>query len=168
MVNFDDSFRVRMKERMARFSMFDQRGNVTSKVSVTVKKGDNLLSETKPENQDFTWASDENGPSPLSYFISSLGMCQMVHYAERAGSMNIRIDDLVIKVDGKFTISRPRFFTEIEYFVDIKSHESFETIRELVKSAASDCYVTNTLSKACDVKGFLILNGVQSGEINQF
>lgn len=168
MVNFDDSFRVRMKERMARFSMFDQRGNVTSKVSVTVKKGDNLLSETKPENQDFTWASDENGPSPLSYFISSLGMCQMVHYAERAGSMNIRIDDLVIKVDGKFTISRPRFFTEIEYFVDIKSHESFETIRELVKSAASDCYVTNTLSKACDVKGFLIFNGVQSGEINQF
>lgn len=90
-----------MQERMARFSMFDQKGNVSSKVSVTVKKGDNLRSETKPENQELSWVSDENGPSPLSYFISSLGMCQMVHYGEHAGSKNIRIDALEITVDPK-------------------------------------------------------------------
>src|SRR5579875_1242542 len=108
MVKFDKAFIERMLERMAKFARFDEKGDVTSRVAVTVTKGDNLRSEARPEKQDFSWASDENGPSPLSYFISSLGMCQMVHYAEHAASEGIAITDLSIRVEGKFKISRPR------------------------------------------------------------
>ncbi len=165
MVNFDDDFNKRMRERMERFSKFDQKGDVFSKVSVTVTKGDNLFSEAKPENQEFSWTSSENGPSPLAYFVSSLAMCQMIHYGEHAASKDLTIDDLHITIEGKFKVSRPRLFTEITYFVDINSPDSIEEIRELASSAASDCYITNTLSKACEVSGLLIVNGKDLGKI---
>ena len=165
MVHFDGDFKQRMQERIERFSRFDQKGDVFSKVGVTVTKGDNLLSEAKPENQESSWTSSENGPSPLAYFVSSLAMCQMTHYAEHVASKGLTIDDLQITIEGRFRVSRPRLFTEITYFVDIKSPDSIEEIRELASSAASDCYITNTLSKACEVSGLLIVNGKDLGKI---
>ncbi len=159
MVNFDNDFKNRMQERMERFSKFDERGNVSSKIVVIVRKGDNLTSEASQEGLDFSWVSHESGPSPLAYFLSSLGMCQMVHYAEHAASQEIKIDDLKITVEGKFSISRPRHFSEIRYHVDLRSHEDTERLIMLASSAASDCYITNTLSKACVVEGTLTING---------
>jgi len=167
MVHFDDDFRQRMQERMERFSKFDKKGDVFSKISVRVTKGDNLLSEAKPENQEFSWTSSENGPSPLAYFVSSLAMCQMIHYAEHAASKGLRIDNLQIRIEAKFKVNRPRSFSEITYFVEIKSPESDEEIIELASSAASDCYITNTLSKACMVNGLLMINGKDIGNIGK-
>lgn len=165
MVEFNDDFRQRMKERMQRFSKFDEKGGVFSTVSVTVNKGNNLFSAVGPDSQGFSWTSDESGPSPLAYFVSSLAMCQMIHYGEHAGSKNMKIDALTIRVEGKFTVSRPRSFKEITYNVDIKSPEENERIVELASSAASDCYITNTLSKACEVTGLLRVNGIDKGKI---
>jgi uncharacterized OsmC-like protein len=165
MVKFDDDFRKKMKGRMERFSKFDGKGNVSSKVSVTVKKGDNLFSEANSENTNLSWVSDEAGPSPLAYFISSLAMCQMIHYAEHAASEDINIDEITIKVEGIFSVSRPRSFSEINYSVNILSRENSSRIKNLASSAASDCYITNTLSKACDVKGILTINGNAAGKI---
>lgn len=167
MVQFEEDFRQRMQEKMERFSKFDKKGDVFSKVSVTVAKGDNLLSEAKSENQEFSWTSSENGPSPLAYFVSSMAMCQMVHYGEHAASKGLTVDELHIKIDGRFKISRPRLFTEITYLVDIKSPDGIEKIRELANSAASDCYITNTLSKACEVTGLLMVNGKDMGRIGK-
>lgn len=165
MVNFDNDFRARMQERMRRFSKFDERGNVSSKISVTVRKGDNLSSKAGQDGLDLSWVSDESGPSPLAYFVSSLGMCQMIHYAEHAASQGIEIDDLNITVEGKFSVSRPRYFSEIIYHVELGSPENTEKLIRLASSAASDCYVTNTLSKACVVKGMLTINGMGFGTI---
>ncbi len=161
MVKFDDDFRKRMKERMTRFSKFDALGNVSSKIRVKVVKGDNLVSEAKPDNQDFSWKSDESGPSPLSYFISSLAMCQMIHYGEHAGSLGLEIEYMEIDVEGEFSISRPRSFSKISYSVKIDSRENAEKIMKLAKNASSDCYITNTLARACEVSGTLVLNGDQ-------
>lgn len=165
MVQFDEDFKQRMKERMERFSRFDQKGDVFSKVGVTVKKGNNLFSVANPDNQEFSWVSDESGPSPLAYFASSVGMCQMIHYGEHASSMGLMIDSLTIRVEGKFSVSRPRSFTEINYYVNIRSSEANDMLMELASNAASDCYITNTLSKACDVKGLLNINGTEMGQI---
>ncbi|AKA48298.1 hypothetical protein IX51_03385 [uncultured archaeon] len=166
MVQFDGDFKQRMKERMEKFSKFDKKGDVFSNVSVTVSKGNNLFSRASPGNQEFSWVSDENGPSPLAYFVSSLAMCQMIHYGEHAGSKDLVIDHLTIGVEGKFSVSRPRSFSEIVYFVDIRSPENVEKIRELASVSASDCYVTNTLSKACEVKGLLTVNGNEMERIS--
>ena len=166
MVKFDTEFIERMRDRMARYAKFDEKGDVSSRVAVSVTKRENLRSETSPENQDFSWISDENRPSPLSYFISSLGMCQMVHYAEHAASEGINITDLSIRVERKFKVSRPREFTEIDYDVVITSPDPIDTIRKLAFNSASDCYVTNTLSKACTVRGSLVVNGSPVGLIS--
>ena len=93
--------------------------------------------------------------------------CQpfQVHYGEHAASKDLGIDDLKVSVEGKFRVSRPRSFSEITYFVDIRSPERIEKIKELASISASDCYITNTLSRACQVTGSLKINGNDAGEI---
>jgi len=50
-------------------------------------------------------------------------------------------------------------FDEIEFEARISSQEPPERIRELARAAANDCYVTNTLKRACRVHGRIFLNG---------
>jgi uncharacterized OsmC-like protein len=165
MVNFSQDFVVRMKERMTKFSNADRIGNVKSKMTVNIVKGNNLESTANVIGQNFSWKSGEEGPSPLAYFLSSLGMCQMIHYAEWAASGNVELDILEIRVEGEFFVSRPRSFSRISYSVRIDSNQDPETIIALATNASSDCYVTNTLSKACEVSGQLIVNGKDFGKI---
>ena len=73
----------------------------------------------------------------------------------------IRLGSLEMKVNGTIVSQSPRRFTEITYEVKISSPESEETIRELAKKAADDCYVTNTLKRGCKVTGTVIHNGKQ-------
>jgi uncharacterized OsmC-like protein len=138
-------------------------------ITVELRKEDNLLSAASRPGTDLKWYSDESkerggsskGPSPLSYFLSSMGFCQFVHYAEHAMVDGIKLGSLEMKVNGTIVSQRPRRFTEITYEVKISSPESEETIRELAKKAADDCYVTNTLKRGCKVTGTIIHNGKQ-------
>src|SRR6266851_2016940 len=96
-----------------------------------------------------------------SFFLSSMGFCQFVHYAEHAMIDGIKLESLEMKVNGNIVTQRPRRFTEVTYEVRISSPESEETIRELAKKAADDCYVTNTLKRSCKVIGTIVHNGKQ-------
>ncbi len=136
-------------------------------VTVQVKKEDGFLSSASRTGSDLVWHSDEpkdrggtgKGPSPLSYFLSSLGFCQMVHYVEHCADKDLRLDSLEIKVDGKITSQKPVRFTDIPYEVRIQSREDDDRVRQLARAAAEDCYVTNTLRRSCDVKGTVFHNG---------
>jgi uncharacterized OsmC-like protein len=138
-------------------------------ITVELRKEDNFLSTASRPGADLQWYSDESkekggtgkGPSPLSYFLSSMGFCQFVHYAEHAIVDETKLESLEMKVNGTIVAQRPRRFTEVTYEVKISSPESEETIRLLAKKAADDCYVTNTLKKSCKVKGTIIHNGKQ-------
>jgi len=48
---------------------------------------------------------------------------------------------------------------EIKYVVNISSGADEKVGAELARLAADDCYITNTLKKACPVKGEVIHNG---------
>ena len=136
-------------------------------VTVSIAKKDDFLSSANRPGSDLVWSSDEPkdrggqglGPSPLSYFLSSMGFCQFVHYAEHSMDRNLKIDSLEMKVEGKASMQRPRRFTEVAYEVRVTSPESDEAIKSLAKAAADDCYVTNTLKAACKVSGLVFLNG---------
>ncbi len=138
-------------------------------ITVELRKENNFLSTASRLGADLKWYSDESrekggsskGPSPLSYFLSSMGFCQFVHYAEHAMIDGMKLESLEMKVNGTIVSQRPRRFTEIKYEVKISSPESEETIRELAKKAADDCYVTNTLKRGCKVIGTIIHNGKQ-------
>ncbi len=141
-------------------------------VTVLVAKKDDFLSSANRPGSDLVWSSDEPkdrggqglGPSPLSYFLSSLGFCQFVHYAEHAMEDKLAINSLEMKVEGKASMQKPRRFTEVAYEVRITSPESEETIKKLARVAAEECYVTNTLMRACTVRGLIFLNGKRLDE----
>jgi len=136
-------------------------------VTIQIAKKDDFLSSASRTGSDLVWSSDEPkdkggqgiGPSPLSYFLSSLGFCQSVHYAEHVMEDHLTIDSLEMKIEGSASMQRPRRFTEVTYEVRIASPESEETIKRLARIAAEECYVTNTLKRGCNVMGLIILNG---------
>jgi uncharacterized OsmC-like protein len=136
-------------------------------ITVELRKEDNFLSIASRPGTDLKWYADESkerggtgkGASPLSYFLSSMGFCQFVHYAEHAMVDGTRLESLEMKVNGTIVAQRPRRFTEVTYEVRISSPESEETIERLAKKAADDCYVTNTLKRSCKVIGTIMHNG---------
>ena len=141
-------------------------------ISVILQKSDNFLSSAQREGSDLIWYSDESkerggtgkGPSPLSYFLSSLGFCQLVHYVEHSALEGIKFDSLEMKVSGKIVMQNPRRFTDVSYEVKISSSETDDKIKKLAREAAKDCYVTNTLKRSCNVSGSIYHNGVKIDE----
>jgi uncharacterized OsmC-like protein len=141
-------------------------------ITVLVKKEDDVLSSASLPGRHVVWCSDEpkerggqdKGPSPLSYFLSSMGFCQFVHYAEHSVVENLNINSIEMKIDGKISLQRPRRFTDVTYEVEISSTESDEFIKKLARASADDCYVTNTLKLGCKVTGTIIHNGKKIDE----
>jgi uncharacterized OsmC-like protein len=141
-------------------------------VTVSVKKEHGFLSSASRQGSDLVWYSDEakerggtgKGPSPLSYFMSSLGFCQMVHYVEHCAVDNLRLDSLDIKVEGKISPQKPVRFTDVTYEVQIRSAEGDEQVKDLARTAAGECYVTNTLRRSCNVNGIIFHNGKKIDE----
>lgn len=161
----------RTKRRMEYLKLHEQELEPRT-ITVLLEKDDDFLSKAERPGSELVWYADESkenggqgrGPSPLAYFLSSMGFCQFVHYTEHCTVRGININSLKMKVDGKISLQRPRRFTGVQYAVEISSNESDESIRNLAKAAAEDCYVTNTLRKACEVRGVVIHNGKQIDE----
>lgn len=141
-------------------------------ITVRLTKYDNFLSSAQRDGSDLVWYADEakerggsaKGPSPLSYFLSSLGFCQFVHYVEHSALDGINLDSLEMKVDGKIVMQKPRRFTDVSYEVRVSSSESDEKIKKLAREASEDCFVTNTLKRSCNVSGLIYHNGVKIDE----
>jgi len=122
---------------------------------------------------DLVWYSDAGKsvggrgehPGALSHFIAGLPLCQMTHYAERAVVRGLKIDELEISAIGRYTGAPGHGFDSVEYEVKINSSEPAELIKDLALAAANDCYVTNTLKKACRVSGRVLLNGASIVEL---
>jgi uncharacterized OsmC-like protein len=171
-VEFGEEFRERMRKRLE-FYRAAELQDLRRELAVSLVKHDNQLSEAWLEGGDVHWFSDEpkahggsgRGVSPLAYFLSSLGLCQLVHYAEHAAAEDMPITSLKMTVKGSFSLARPRSFEEIDYEVDIESPASPELIARLARQAAEDCFVTNTLKKACKVKGYVTHNGFKLLEL---
>jgi len=166
MVNLSETLTEQVKRRMQ--SVKEHQAELKPwTVTVSVKKEDGFLSSASRQGSDLVWYSDEakerggtgKGPSPLSYFMSSLGFCQMVHYVEHCAVDNLKLDSLDIKVEGKISPQKPVRFTDVTYEVHLYSGEGDEQVRDLARLAAEDCYVTNTLRRSCNVTGIIFHNG---------
>ncbi len=165
-VRFDDAVVERTRRSMQYVKEHEAELEPTA-ITLELRKEDNFLSVATRSGADLKWYSDESkerggtgkGASPLSYFLSSMGFCQFVHYAEHSMVDGIRLESLEMRVNGTITTQRPRRFTDIGYEVRISSPENDETIKELARKAAEDCYVTNTLKRSCKVSGTIMHNG---------
>jgi uncharacterized OsmC-like protein len=136
-------------------------------ITVNVTKGDDFISSASSPGSDLVWYSDEprerggdgKAPTPLFHFLSGMGFCQFVHYAEHLMVDGVTLESLQMKVDGKVSLQRPRRFIEVSYEVSVTSQLDDETVRALARRAADDCYATNTLKRACTVTGIVLHNG---------
>jgi len=143
----------------------ERKGKFRRAVRVTARYLPELRKEVR--SGDLVWHSDAGKqvggkgehPGALQHFIAGLPLCQMTHYAERASARGIKVEDLEVTAVGHYTGIAGYGFDSVEYEVRISSPESPEKVKELATAAAGDCYVTNTLKKACKVSGRLILNG---------
>src|SRR5712692_861347 len=144
-LRFDEQVAERTKRAMQYVKVHEARLEPRT-ITVELRKEDNFLSAASRPGTDLKWYSDESkerggsskGPSPLSYFLSSMGFCQFVHYAEHAMERNLKIDSLEMKLDGRASMQRPRRFTEVTYEVKISRPESEEKIRRLARDAVED------------------------------
>jgi len=171
MVNLGETLTAQVKRRM-QYVKEHQAELKPWSITVSVRKEDGFLSSASRQGSDLVWYSDESkerggtgkGPSPLSYFLSSLGFCQMVHYVEHCAVEDLKLDSLDIKVEGKISPQKPVRFTEVTYEAQIHSDEDDEQVRMLARGAAEDCYVTNTLRRSCPVNGIIFHNGKKIDE----
>ncbi len=143
----------------------ERRNNFRRAVRVTAKYSSDLRKEVR--SGELSWYSDAGKgvggkgeyPGALQHFISGLPLCQMTHYAERASVWGLKIEELEMSAVGHYVGVSGYGFDEIEFEARILSPEPPERIRELARAAANDCYVTNTLKRACNVHGRVFLNG---------
>jgi uncharacterized OsmC-like protein len=136
-----------------------------STTRVSVKFAEDLRKELR--SGSLSWLSDgsksEGGkgenPGALQHFLAGLPLCQMTHYAERASVWGIKLESLEMSVEGHFVAVPGYGFDEIKFEARISSQEDPKRIKELAQTAEHDCYVTNTLKRACRVSGRILLNG---------
>ncbi|MBI3115882.1 MAG: OsmC family protein [Thaumarchaeota archaeon] len=83
----------------------------------------------------------------------------MANYAERSSVWGIKVESLEMSVEGHFVAMSGYGFDEIRFETKIVSRESPEKIKKLALATEGDCYVTNTLKRACPVSGRVFLNG---------
>lgn len=154
--NWEAAKNLSEEERIKRFG---------STLRISVKFADGLRKELRSGN--VTWFSDANSmvggkgeyPAALQHFLAGLPLCQMAHYAERSSVWGIKLESLEMSVEGHFVAMSGYGFDEIRFETKIVSRESPEKIKELALAAERDCYVTNTLKRACRVTGSIFLNG---------
>lgn len=143
----------------------ERRKRFASTTRVSVKFADGLRKELRSGTID--WLSDSGKsvggkgeyPGALQHFLAGLPLCQMAHYAERSSVWRIKLESLEMSVEGHFVAMSGYGFDEIRFETKIVSVESPEKIKELALAAERDCYVTNTLKRACPVSGRVFLNG---------
>lgn len=164
MVTYTNEVQNRIKRKMSFIREHKDELKPTT-MTIKIEKKNNMFTKATKVGDELSWYSNDTkeeyegskGTSPLAYFLSSLGLCQCVHYSEHSIVEGITLDSLTMEVEGVIS-QNPREFTAISYTVHIKSLESDETIKKLAKDSANDCYVTNTLKKACKITGTVMHN----------
>ena len=104
-------------------------------------------------------------PSPLQYFIASIGFCMFSQFKRLAAKAEVAVDDLEMELrmtydlSGKFPI---KDFSDaaqgIAYVFKIKSAAPLEKVLAVVQAADKGCHTVNSMRKRVPVSGRFVLN----------
>jgi putative redox protein len=111
-----------------------------------------------------------SGPSPLDFFLSSLGFCENVTFARVAALMGLEFETLETDVRGHWD-RRGQFkiggvepsFTDITLETRITTKEEPQRVIDAVLETHNRCPVHATLKKATELKDKLFINGQEYG-----
>lgn len=128
----------------------------------------------KIEQQDdcTVYCDDENfkkqhgkRPSPLQYFIASIGFCMFSQFKRLAAKSQVVLDDLEMDLrmtydlTGKFPINNFSDAAQgISYIFKIASQAPLDKIIKIAQGADKGCHTVNSMRKRMPVGGKIILN----------
>ncbi len=91
---------------------------------------------------------NDNGPNPLSYFLTGACSCLMIQYLRLAIINEFNIKKLNITARGHFEMKVKGVFNKIIYDIYLISDEKPEKIKNIAGEAEDLCFIHNTLIKA--------------------
>jgi len=124
----------------------------------------------------FIFRSDESShlggrgeaPSPLAYFVASVGFCLLTQFTRAAALKAIELDDLRVDVRASFPVEwryglgdASSACDRLVYTVDVATDASDETVAGLLRWAERACHVVNSLREPVRVDVTLRHNGVE-------
>ena len=104
-------------------------------------------------------------PSPLQYFIASIGFCMFSQFKRLAAKAGILLDDLEMDLrmtydlSGRFSIKDFSAAAQgISYVFKIKSDAPLEKVITVSQAADKGCHTVNSMRKRMPVSGKFMLN----------
>ncbi|HVO91264.1 MAG TPA: OsmC family protein, partial [Terriglobales bacterium] len=104
-------------------------------------------------------------PSPLQYFIASIGFCMFSQFKRLATKSEVTLDDLEMDLrmtydlSGKFPIQDFSDAAQgISYVFKIHSQAALEKVIQVAQAADRGCHTLNSMRKRMPVVGKIILN----------
>jgi len=108
------------------------------------------------------------GPSPLDYFMASIGFCENVTFARYASLNELSLDSLQTNVRGHWNRTGQAESSDVEpAFIDfvvetrVASSDSVEKIKRVAMTAHRRCPMHSTITKVGEVVDKLFVNGVE-------
>lgn len=115
----------------------------------------------------FGGGNSAQGPADL--LLTALGACQSIMYSALASSMDIKIDELSVKLAGDMNLKGllglgadegiPPGFQNIRFETNLKSPASQEQLKQLVDAVEAQCPILDTMVRAIAVSGKANING---------
>jgi len=128
----------------------NQKGSVRADLSYI--EGMKIQSKIKEFNLTIDESAEaggnDNGPNPLSYFLTGACSCLMIQYLRLAIINKYSITKLDITARGHFEMKVKGTFNKIIYDIDLFSDGNDEEIKNLAIDAEDLCFIHNTLIKA--------------------
>jgi uncharacterized OsmC-like protein len=104
-------------------------------------------------------------PSPLQYFIASIGFCMFSQMARFASKLKVPVDDAEMELCVTYDLRAKKRLTDfstaaqdLAYFLKIKSQAPVEKIIRLAQLTDKGCHTVNSMRKRVPVTGKLLLN----------
>ena len=110
---------------------------------------------------------DDAGPNPAELLLVALGTCQEIMYAAFAAVEGVPLTEVkvkargVIDLHGMFGLDEavPAGFQKIRFETQLNSPADEATLKKLVETVERHCPILDTLVRAIDVSGHVVING---------
>src|SRR5258706_1072195 len=104
-------------------------------------------------------------PSPLQYFIASIGFCMFSQFKRLAAKAEVALDDLEMDLrmtydlTGKVPMNDGADAAQgLRYHITIKSNASLPDVIKVAQAADKGCHTVNSMRKRMPVMGKIIFN----------
>jgi uncharacterized OsmC-like protein len=136
-----------------------------------IRLNDDLVRINRAE--DYTVLCDEENfhksagkrPSPLQYFIASIGFCMFSQMARFAKKLDVSVDDAEMDLRMTYDLrvkKRPSDFStaaqDLAYLLKLKSSAPAEKVLRVASLTDKGCHTVNSMRKRVPVTGKLLLN----------